>query len=106
MEAGPGQTRSYNEVTLVSVGGVDVDTLAAWPPNMKKYRQCPKFNRTKVEAPRDTGARTTMVMAKLVSTDQIIPALVQQAINADTETKFHPMPMVNFEWGSDEGLLA
>ena len=78
--------------------------LTSWPPSKEKYRQWPKTNCTEGEGLRDTGVNTTIVTAKLVSPEKIIPDLIHQVINADNETKFHPMAMVNFEWGGITGL--
>ena len=92
----PGKTRGHTEVTLVSVDLVGIEALAALPPSMEKYRQWPKINGTEVMALRDTGASITIVMAMLVSPDQIMLDIVHRVVNVDNETKFHPMALVNF----------
>ncbi|KAJ1093451.1 hypothetical protein NDU88_006552 [Pleurodeles waltl] len=95
----PEQIRCHTEATLVSEGGVDLATLAAWPPNMQKYRQQLLINGTSVEGVRDTGASVTMVTEKLVSPGQYLAAQTYPVTNADNQTKVHPMAMVTLEWG-------
>ncbi|KAJ1167473.1 hypothetical protein NDU88_007864 [Pleurodeles waltl] len=103
VEVGPGVESGYTEVTLVSVGGVDIATMATLPPIMQRYRQRPKVNGTEVEALRDTGASVTMVAEKLVSPEQVLPGVFHQVTYADTRTKLHPMAMVSLEWGGVTG---
>ncbi|KAJ1191627.1 hypothetical protein NDU88_000943 [Pleurodeles waltl] len=100
----PEQIRCHTEATLVSEGGVDLATLAAWPPNMQKYRQQLLINGTSVEGLRDTGASVTMVTEKLVSPGQYLAGQTYPVTNADNQTKVHPMAMVTLEWGGVNGL--
>ncbi|KAJ1116366.1 hypothetical protein NDU88_004581 [Pleurodeles waltl] len=100
----PEQIRVHTEATLVSEGEVDLAILAAWPPNMKKYRQKLFINGTRVEALRDTGASVTMVTDKLVSPGQYLTGQTYPVTNADNQTKVHPMAMVTLEWGGVTGL--
>ncbi|KAJ1159824.1 hypothetical protein NDU88_000329 [Pleurodeles waltl] len=100
----PEQIRGHTEATLVFEGGVDLATLAAWPPNMQKYRQQLLTNGTSVEGLRDTGASVTMVTEKLVSPGQYLAGQTYPVTNADNQTKVHPMAMVTLEWGGVNGL--
>ncbi|KAJ1215786.1 hypothetical protein NDU88_003393 [Pleurodeles waltl] len=100
----PEQIRCHTEATLVSEGGVDLATLAAWPPKMQKYRQQLLINGTSVEGLRDTGASVTMVTEKLVSPGQYLAGQTYPVTNADNQTKVHPMAMVTLEWGGVNGL--
>ncbi|KAJ1079679.1 hypothetical protein NDU88_000094 [Pleurodeles waltl] len=100
----PEQIRCHTEATLVSEGGMDLATLAAWPPNMQKYRQQLLINGTSVEGLRDTGASVTMVAEKLVSPGQYLAGQTYPVTNADNQTKVHPMAMVTLEWGGVNGL--
>ncbi|KAJ1082359.1 hypothetical protein NDU88_002527 [Pleurodeles waltl] len=100
----PEQIRCHTEATLVSEGGVDLATLAAWPPNMQKYRQQLLFNGTSVEGLRDTGASVTMVTEKQFSPGQYLAGQTYPVTNADNQTKVHPMAMVTLEWGGFNGL--
>ncbi|KAJ1142020.1 hypothetical protein NDU88_008348 [Pleurodeles waltl] len=100
----PEQIRCHTEATLVSEGGVDLATLAAWPPNMQKYRQQLLINGTSVEGLRDTGASVTMVTEKLVFPGQYLAGQTYPVTNADNQTKVHPMAMVTLEWGGVNGL--
>ncbi|KAJ1136532.1 hypothetical protein NDU88_002947, partial [Pleurodeles waltl] len=94
----------HTEATLVSEGGVDLATHAAWPPNMQKYRQQLLINGTKVEALRDTCASVIMVTDKLVSPGQYLAGQTYPVTNADNQTKVHPMAMVTLECGGVTGL--
>ncbi|KAJ1211081.1 hypothetical protein NDU88_006443 [Pleurodeles waltl] len=94
----------HTEATLVYEGGVDLATLAAWHPNMKKSRQQLFINETSVQALRDTGACVTMVKDKLVSPGQYQTGQTYPVTNADNQTKVHPRAMVTLEWGGVTGL--
>ncbi|KAJ1155279.1 hypothetical protein NDU88_008012 [Pleurodeles waltl] len=100
----PEQIRVHTEATLVSEGGVDLATLAVWPPNMQKYRQQLLINGTRIEGLRDTGASVTMVTEKLVSPGQYLTGKTYTVTNADNQRKVHPMAMVTLEWGGVNGL--
>ncbi|KAJ1110502.1 hypothetical protein NDU88_007853 [Pleurodeles waltl] len=103
VEVGPGLGSGYTEVTLESVGGVDIATMATLPPSMERYRQRPKVNGTEVEALRDTGASVTMVTEKMVFPEQVLPGVFHQVTYADSRTQLHPMAMVSLEWGGLTG---
>ena len=53
------------------------------PANTKKYRQWLTINWQGVTALSDTGASITTVRCHLVSSEQVIPDVVQQVVTAD-----------------------
>ncbi|KAJ1159577.1 hypothetical protein NDU88_000084 [Pleurodeles waltl] len=98
-----GEARRFSESTLVSLRGVDIEVLSALPPSLEKYRQNTKINGTELEALRDTGASVTMVAARLVPPDQMIPGVRHQVTSVDKVTKLHPVALVSLEWGGVTG---